>query len=357
MIEYLISIIGQSLLLIAQYKTGLLFICSLILGSAGAWFMSRTPLRIRLMDWPNERSSHRLPIPRGGGFGILLAVTLAGLSLKLPATFLFSSIIVSLISFYGDSFQLSVKFRLFVQFTAALILVFPLLAGIMSYYMVSHYYLFRILALLIPPFTLVYIVGSSNFFNFMDGINGIAGMSGAIGFGLLGAFGFIHSTDPFAGSFAIFSLCISLACLGFLPFNLPVAKVFLGDVGSILLGFVFAGVVVSFANNYYDLICLSSFLFPFYVDELTTMSIRLKDHENLIKPHRRHLYQLLANELGITHWKISAGYALFQLLVGITIMSIYPWGAKATFPAIGIFFSIFLMASVFTRLRIRKICS
>lgn len=357
MSDNIVSLIGQSLILVLQYKSILLFIFSLMLGSAGAWFISRTPLRLRLMDWPNKRSSHRLPVAKGGGFGILLAVILAGLSLKLPTTFLFSAIIVSLISFYGDFFQLSVRFRLFVHFTAALFLVFPLLVGIISDYSLSSPYFFQIITFFIPPFILIYVVGSANFFNFMDGINGIAGLTGVIGFGLLGAFGLIHSADPFGESFAIFSFCISLACIGFLPFNLPVAKVFLGDVGSILLGFIFAGIVVSFSNNYYDLFCLSAFLFPFYADELTTMTLRVKDREDLTTPHRRHLYQLLANEMGITHWKISAGYGLFQLLVGITIMLIYPRGPLAAFLTLGIFFVIFLTASVFTRLHVRKLCS
>ncbi|MBW1792430.1 MAG: UDP-N-acetylmuramyl pentapeptide phosphotransferase, partial [Deltaproteobacteria bacterium] len=98
------------------------------------------------------------------------------------------------------------------------------------------------------------------------------------------------------------AICILLACLGFLPFNMPTAKVFMGDVGSILLGFVFAGMVVYLSKNFMDFICLVAFLFPFYVDELTTMFVRVRDGEKLSKPHRRHLYQLLANEYQIPHW-------------------------------------------------------
>ena len=93
----------------------------------------------------------------------------------------------------------------------------------------------------------------------------------------------------------------------------------MGDVGSILLGFVFAGMVVFLSGNLLDFICMAGFLFPFYADELNTMIVRLRDGENLTKPHRRHLYQLLANEYGIAHWKVSLGYGLFQLIVGISI--------------------------------------
>ena len=167
------------------------------------------------------------------------------------------------------------------------------------------------------PLLAVYIVGTSNFYNFMDGINGIAGITGIIGFGLTA---FYDSNFGNSSHLSTLAICVSLSCMGFLPFNVPKARVFMGDVGSILLGFVFSGMVIYLSNDVLDFICLSSFLFPFYADELTTMMVRLKDGENLIKAHRRHLYQLLANECKIPHWKISAGYGLFQLVIGLSMI-------------------------------------
>ena len=143
----------------------------------------------------------------------------------------------------------------------------------------------------------------------MDGINGIAGITGIVGFGLLAFSAFLSGSDS---SFVTLAICMSLSCLGFLPFNMPRARVFMGDVGSILLGFVFAGMVIWLSRNLLDFICLSAFLFPFYADEFTTMAVRIRDGENLTHPHRRHLYQLLTNEKGISHWKISVGYGLAQ---------------------------------------------
>jgi Fuc2NAc and GlcNAc transferase len=90
----------------------------------------------------------------------------------------------------------------------------------------------------------------------------------------------------------------------------------MGDVGSILLGAVFAGLVYLASRTLLDFLCMASFLFPFYVDELTKMIVRLRVGENLTQPHRRHIYQLLANERQIPHWRVSAGYGFFQLLVG-----------------------------------------
>jgi UDP-N-acetylmuramyl pentapeptide phosphotransferase/UDP-N-acetylglucosamine-1-phosphate transferase len=126
----------------------------------------------------------------------------------------------------------------------------------------------------------------------------------------------------------LLSICIALACLGYLPFNMPRARVFMGDVGSILLGFIFAGLVVTLARNHLEMVCFTALLFPFYADEMTTMAVRLQDHENLTHSHRRHLYQLLVNELGIVHWKISIAYGVVQLAVGAGILIAYPYGVK-----------------------------
>ncbi len=124
--------------------------------------------------------------------------------------------------------------------------------------------------ILIALFWIVFIVGTANFYNFMDGINGIAGISGAVGFGLL-AF-VTYNTQSEIG---LLAACMALTCLGFLPFNLPRARVFMGDVGSILLGSVFAGLVYLSSSTLLDFLCLASFLFLFYADELTTMIVRL----------------------------------------------------------------------------------
>jgi UDP-N-acetylmuramyl pentapeptide phosphotransferase/UDP-N-acetylglucosamine-1-phosphate transferase len=119
----------------------------------------------------------------------------------------------------------------------------------------------------------------------------------------------------------------------------------MGDVGSILLGFSFAAIVVVLSKSILDFVCLAGFLFPFYADELTTMAARIKDGENLFKPHRRHLYQLLANEKGIAHWKVSIGYGLAQLIVGITILLLRPFGITAVLPLLAAYFVAFIIIS------------
>lgn len=107
--------------------------------------------------------------------------------------------------------------------------------------------------------------------------------------------------------------------------------------------------VVWLSKSLLDFVCLAAFLFPFYADELTTMVLRTKDGERLTKPHRRHLYQLLANEYGIPHWKVSVGYGLFQLLVGISILLIKNVGSVAVLLMLAIYFCSFIVLSFSVR--------
>ena len=314
----------------------ILYLSSLALGGAGAWLVARWGSGFGLLDKANHRSSHKGVVPKGGGIGILAAFVLSSLVLKIPGSFWLSATFLALISFFGDKFPISPKFRLPVQFIAALILLFPILFSDSS----------SVLCLL--PLS-IFIVGTANFYNFMDGINGIAGITGVVGFGLLGWFAALEGADP---RIITLSACMSFACLGFLPFNMPKARVFMGDVGSVLLGFVFAGMVVLLAESFLDFVCMAAFLFPFYADELSTMIVRLRDRENLTRPHRRHLYQLLANEMGVDHWKVSVGYGLLQLVVGIGALVFRAYGNLAVAAFLGSCFAGFAMLSYIVRRRL-----
>jgi Fuc2NAc and GlcNAc transferase len=330
MIHDLTTFFVQLVELVAQYRTALLFFSCAGLGAAGAWLIAGMPFRERLLDTPNERSSHTIPTPRGGGVGILAAFILAGITLQIPTTLLFAAILISAVSFFGDYFRISVKFRLVVQVFSTLILLFPLLPRLSANYALSTLGFSPFLFLLVLPLIFIYIIGMTNFYNFMDGINGIAGLSGVIGFGLLGVYTLYRPPpDVFQNALSLLSICVSLACLGYLPFNMPRARVFMGDVGSILLGFVFACLVVTLSRDYLEMVCFAALLFPFYADELTTMAVRLRNHENLIQSHRRHLYQLLVNEFAISHWKISSVYAAAQLAIGAGVLIAYSGGVRS----------------------------
>jgi Fuc2NAc and GlcNAc transferase len=352
MIHDLTTFFVQMVDLVVHYRTLLLFLACAGLGAAGAWLIAGMPFRERLLDTPNERSSHAIPTPRGAGIGILAAFILAGLTLRIPTTFLFAAVIISVVSFYGDYVRISVQLRLVLQILSTFIFLFPLLPGLSAHYASSTFGFSPFMFLLILPLIFIFMIGTANFYNFMDGIDGIAGLSGVIGFGLLGAYTLYRPPiDSFQTALSLLSVCVSLACLGYLPFNMPRARVFMGDVGSILLGFVFSGLVVTLSRNYLEMVCFAALLFPFYADELTTLAIRLHDHENLSQSHRRHLYQLLANELGMAHWKVSSIYGAVQLIISAGVLIAYSCGVWAVL----IFLTVCFVGFTVLTAHVRKI--
>ncbi|HNZ11065.1 MAG TPA: glycosyltransferase family 4 protein [Smithellaceae bacterium] len=355
MIQDPTAVFNQLVLWVTQHRMVLLLAACAGLGAAGAWFIAGIPFREHLLDTPNERSSHTEPTPRGGGVGILAAFIVAGLTLRIPTTFLFAAVFVSAVSFYGDYFRLSVKFRFLAQLLAALVFLFPILPALSAHYAASTFGFSPFFFFLILLLIVVFIIGTANFYNFMDGINGIAGLSGAIAFGLLGAYTLYYA--PLYGyreQMSLLSVCIALACLGYLPFNFPRARVFMGDVGSILLGFVFAGLVVMLARNYQEMACFAALLFPFYADELTTMAVRIQDRENLVQSHRRHLYQLLVNEAGVAHGKVTLIYGATQLAVGAGALFFNAYGTRPVVLFLTACFIAFGLVSLLVRGQLKK---
>jgi Fuc2NAc and GlcNAc transferase len=293
----------------------MIFILSgFLLGIAGSWFVIHFGARLGLMDIPTSRSSHNREIPKGAGVGILSAIVMFGLILEIPFFIWVPAMVISATSFWGaDRNVLSVSIRLMIQFGCALFFLFFFLmskqAGVWAW------------LAWIP--VLFFIVGTANFYNFMDGINGIAGITGFIAFSLMGFHVWTSGGDPV---YIAWSLVIAFSCLGFLIFNIPIARVFIGDVGSVLLGFVFACLVVFLSEDVTDFLVMAGFMAPFYFDELFTMVIRIRDKDLLTKPHRKHIYQILANEAGIGHCWISVGYGLMQVVIGISVKVAQPAG-------------------------------
>lgn len=105
----------------------ILYVACMILAGAGAWFMVNYGHKLRLLDNPNDRSSHHAVTPKGGGIGILAAFVFGSLVFSVPKSFWMPATFLALISFYGDRHELSPKLRLPVQFVAALILLIPIL--------------------------------------------------------------------------------------------------------------------------------------------------------------------------------------------------------------------------------------
>ncbi|MFH0813463.1 MAG: glycosyltransferase family 4 protein [Pseudomonadota bacterium] len=317
-----------------------LYVASLVVSALGTWSISRYGDKIGLVDCPNGRSSHCMPIPKGGGIGIFFVFLMSACFLGLPVSFWLPICIMAVVAFWGDRIELSAMLRLVIQLSLIAVVIFAGDRGTAPG---------GLLYLVWAGFWTIFIVGTANYYNFMDGINGIAGITGLLGFALLAGYvNLIRGPAAVAGV----AVCLSIACLGFLPLNMPKARVFMGDIGSILLGSVFAGLIWLAAKSALDFVCMASFLFPFYVDELTTMIIRLQDGETLTKPHRRHYYQLLANEKGIAHWKVSVGYGVFQLAVGISVLLVRGYGLVAVLGALAGWVGLFWVESCRLRKRI-----
>jgi len=317
-------------------------IISVLFSAAGAWFMSCYAYRLGLIDVPNARSSHALPTPRGGGVGILLAFVTASLFSGLSHFIWLSAAFISIISFFDDKLNLSPITRLLFQFTAAGFALFSLL------YPAPVDFRLKVLLLI---FFMVFIVGTANFYNFMDGINGIAGLTGFVGFFLLT----LHAQGIGNSSHTLVLLAASFACLGFLPFNMPSARVFMGDVASVLLGFFFALSVIMLSSSITEFLALAGCLFPFYADTLATLYVRWRSGERLSQAHRRHLYQLLANQMGLPHWKVSVGYASLQTVIGFVCLKLSTVGAMQLYLFLVITFTAWCLLMAYVRRRTESI--
>jgi Fuc2NAc and GlcNAc transferase len=267
------------------------------------------------LDLPEERSSHIRPTPKGGGVGIALAFAVAGMVSGLPLWMWLPLLALATVSFVNDLRGISPGPRLAAQFAAGVVtLGWAWLTGMVAWP-----------GLLFVP-ALVFVAAWANCYNFMDGINGMAGISGLVAFACLTAFQVFGDVSR---DMLPLTATILGALLGFLPFNVPRARLFMGDAGSILLGFFFGLCVVLLARTWTEFLVLSSFLFPFYADESVTMAERLWRGESLLVPHRRHLYQFLANERGLAHWKISVGYGLIQFAVASAVVMASRYGVWA----------------------------
>ena len=283
-------------------------VISFITGLVGSFLVAKRGFYWGLVDSPTARSSHRIPVPKGGGIGILVVFIIGALWWQIPWTLWIPACVVSLVSLLGDYREISFKIRLAAQVGSAAIFSGSIFFGIS----VSEVSLW--ISVLLFVFGVLYITATANYYNFMDGINGIAGLTGTIAFSCLGLFGLFEGQDL---AWVAPAFGLAAVCLGFLPLNFPRPKVFMGDVGSVLLGFFFASCVLWYSQSLLEFVVLTSFLFPFYVDELSTLIVRIKDGDRLTKAHRRHIYQILVNQAGLSHAIVTVFYGFIQIVVCI----------------------------------------
>ena len=265
------------------------------------WFLLSWLLRGgRLpMDHPNERSLHATPTPRIGGVGIMAGVGVASLWLAggmlLPV--MLAAFALAALSVLDDLRGLPVALRFLAHFVAAAACLLAL--GLSGWALVGA--------------TLA-VVWMTNLFNFMDGSDGLAGGMAAIGFGALALAAWLGG----APGLAAFCAAIAAAALAFLRFNFPPARVFMGDAGSIPLGFLAAalGIVGALQDVWPWLFPLLVFS-PFIVDASVTLVRRALRGEKVWRAHRSHYYQRVVL-LGASHRQLAlAAYALMLAMAAL----------------------------------------
>jgi UDP-GlcNAc:undecaprenyl-phosphate/decaprenyl-phosphate GlcNAc-1-phosphate transferase len=264
-----------------------------------------------LLDHPNERSSHMVPTPRSGGVAIVVALTvvialLGGWREARVAAILGWGLAIAVLGAVDDvrSLPASLKFACHLGAAAATIVVADVILRTLD---VPFAGTLR-LGLLAVPVTLFWIVGVTNAFNFMDGINGIAAVEAIV----CGAAYACLAAERGDAAGALFALAIAGAAAGFLPFNLPSGSIFMGDVGSGTLGFLFGVLALRLARWDVPFIAAVLPLFPFLFDATVTLVRRMLRRERWFAPHRTHFYQQLTT-LGWSHAAVTSLWGALAL--------------------------------------------
>lgn len=260
----------------------------------------RVALRHGVLDHPTDRSSHRIVTPRGGGLGLLLAV-LAVTAWRARdvvswtiVVLLFAACAVALVGWIDDRRGLSVRTRLVVHIIAGASVA---AVAAMSSASVA-------LALVLFAAWTFWTVSSINLVNFMDGINGLVTSQITVF-----ALSLAYFPDP-TNAVASVEMTIAGACLGFLPWNFPRARIFLGDVGSGALGFFVPMLaLLALQGQGVDIVRAHLPLLPLFGDATWTIFRRWRNGERLTAPHRSHLYQRLAND-GLGHTPVTVMYTI-----------------------------------------------
>ena len=268
-----------------------------------------------IIDKPNERSSHSTIVLRGGGVIFSLAMVAWAVMTVVQGDwqvvvdylpFLCGLLLVAGVSFWDDVKSLPDSVRLVVQFTAMALMFWSM--GIM------HWDMWWIVIL-----ALIVCVGATNVINFMDGINGItAGYALVVLVPLaLVNDGFIDQSYLIVAIIGVLVFCI----FNFRPKGK--AKCFAGDVGSISIAFIMLFAIGRLIVQTQDVTYLI-FLLVYGIDGCLTICHRIMLHENLGEAHRKHAYQLMANELKIGHVKVSLLYMVMQLVVSLGFIYLCP---------------------------------
>ena len=256
-----------------------------------------------IIDKPNQRSSHTSITLRGGGiiflFGVWLYAVFFGFQYP---WFLLGLSMIAVISFIDDVHSVSNKYRIIVHFTSML-------------FMFYQWGIFTESRWWIALIALIVCTGIINAYNFMDGINGI---TGGYSLAVLIPLAVINYHTAFIDMNLIWTSIVSVIIFCFFNFRKK-AKCFAGDVGAVsiafLILFILGDLIITTGNLWYILL-----LSVYGVDSVLTICHRIILHENIFDAHRKHAYQLMANELKMPHIFVASFYMVLQLAISFGLM-------------------------------------
>lgn len=276
------------------------------------YLIMKFAIRNKLTVTPNERSLHDIPTPQGGGISITIT-WFAGITLLFFGGIigrdlfyaLLCGIILAFVSFLDDLKDIKPVFRLVAQFITAG-LAFYLLHGLRPLYIGGIVIPFNYITF---PLIITGMVWFINLFNFMDGADGFASVEVIV-----------VSCVLFVMTWNIINILLIICVAGFLCWNWPRAKIFMGDVGSTQLGFVLIVLGLYFHNtsdfSILNWIMLTS---AFWFDATLTLFRRWRNGEKLSQAHRKHAYQRLIKS-GLSHGKVNAWLILLNLVIVVFII-------------------------------------
>jgi len=283
-----------------------------------------------LVDIPNERSLHERPTPRSGGIAILISIAVTSCFLiwnvEIGSYFwiYIAALILAIVSYFDDKNHIEARYRFFVHLLVAGGLV---IVGISVTTINFPNYSLNLGAAVGGVFSALLIIWLINLYNFMDGMDGFAGGMGFIGFSIFALLGLLQSEIVFS----IASAAIAAAVGGFLLFNFPPAKIFMGDSGSSVLGlFVACFILWADVEKIFPLWIGILIFSPFIVDATVTLLKRVLNKEKVWEAHKTHYYQRLVQH-GWGHKKTVLMEYLLMLLCGTSgivaaqLTAIYQW--------------------------------
>jgi len=299
-----------------------LMILSFLLSTLLTWYFSQPHSFIYILDRPNVRSLHTDPIPCGGGVAIILSLIIGFIFIGSTGGFHaqieyllwigVSGLLIAVISFLDDYRTLPFLYRLITHFVAAYLFLWQ--SNLWITQIILPDWTWTLPSIIQIPISLLFIVWMLNLYNFMDGMDGLSGGMAIIGFGSLAIWGGLANHILFLSA----NLIIVSAVAGFLIFNFPPARIFMGDTGASTLGFLAATFILwGSAENIFPLWAAALLFSPFIVDATVTLLRRLLQGEKIWIAHKTHYYQRLI-QLGLGHKRTALWEYSLMILCSIS---------------------------------------